>query len=143
MTHGLRMILVLALLSLPAMGNDGMSEGPYKAYLPGVDGVTQPKRQKYVAPAYPKAHKASQVETRVILLIIVQANGSVSQDVDSLKCEFRTGSEAKYTVASKNECAQFDAAAREAVRQWRYEPATKDGKPVDAYQTVAVTLAPS
>ena len=32
----------------------------------------------------------------------------------------------------------FEAAALEAVHNWRYEPATRDGRPVDVFITVRV-----
>jgi len=32
----------------------------------------------------------------------------------------------------------FGRAAIEAVRQWRYRPATRDGEPIDVYFTIIV-----
>ena len=142
MAHGFRTLIALVLISFPAIGNDGMPEGATKALMPGVNGVTQPKRQRYVAPEYPKAHLATRVEARVIVQVIVQADGTVSRDVDSLKCEFRTGPDGEYTVVSKDKCKRFDSAAKDAVRLWRFKPATKNGNAVDVFYIIALRLEP-
>jgi TonB family protein len=67
--------------------------------------------------------RAARAEARVVLQVIVRADGTVDE-VTLLKCN-RPG-------------MGFEDAATNAVKQWRYEPAKSDGKPVDVYFTVTV-----
>ena len=47
---------------------------------------------------------------------------------------------AKWTPAATEGDARLAKAALEAVRQWRYEPILKDGKPVEFKATVTVNF---
>jgi TonB family protein len=61
----------------------------------------------------------------VLLQIIVLADGTVG-DAEVMRCvPHRLG---------------FENVALQAVRQWRYEPALRDGEPVDVYHTVLLEI---
>jgi protein TonB len=91
----------------------------------GVGGVTQPVRieSSYVRPVYPEIARTARLEGRVILQAVICRDGSVTE-VEVLSCN--------------QPSLGFEDAAVEAVKQWRYEPATADGDTVDVYFTIMV-----
>lgn len=95
-------------------------------YLAGVGTVTNPVLipESKIEPAYPEEARESGLEGFVILQALILTDGTVD-DIQVLK------------VSSDDEPFFIDS-AREAVRQWRYEPATKDGLAVPVYFTVFV-----
>ena len=72
--------------------------------------------ESYVLPIYPEAARKAGIEGEVILDVTVKADGSVG---------------AVSVKQGVPECPALDASAQEAVRKWTFEPATKDGKPVE------------
>jgi TonB family protein len=76
-----------------------------------------------VRPEFPAPARAAGIEAQVVLQAFVRADGSVGT-LEVLTCN-RPG-------------MGFEEAALEAVKQWRYEPATVDGKPVDVFFTITV-----
>lgn len=98
---------------------------------PGLEGeplrvggdVKAPQLTNRVEPSYPEAARKARMEGVVILEAIITASGSV-EDVKVLK--------------SMNPL--LDAAASRAVSQWRYRPATLNGRAVRVYLTVTVTF---
>jgi protein TonB len=74
-------------------------------------------------PDYPEAARRIHLEGMVILEAIISADGAV-EDIR--------------VVHSANPL--LDAAAEKAVRQWRYRPATLNGRAVSVYLTVTVTF---
>ena len=74
-------------------------------------------------PEYPEAARRIHLEGLVILEAIISADGAVG--------DIRV-------VHSANPL--LDAAAEKAVRQWRYRPATLNGRAVSVYLTVTVTF---
>jgi len=96
--------------------------GPLMA---GVGDVTNPVRieETYVQPEYPELARRARLEANVILQAIVYKDGTVG-DITVLKCN-------RPNVG-------FEDAAINAVAQWRYQPATQGGKPVDVYFTIVV-----
>ncbi|MFQ5718278.1 MAG: energy transducer TonB [Acidobacteriota bacterium] len=75
----------------------------------GVDGITNPERVTSVIPVYPKSARQAGLAGKVFLEVVIGVDGSVSHVV----------------VLSMTEEAEWLAgAAVEAVRQWRYRPAT-------------------
>jgi len=92
-----------------------------------VDGhrVTSPERieESAVKPVYPEIARLARAEGRVIVQAVILKDGTVA-DVQVLSCT-RPGME-------------FEEAAIEAVKQWRYMPAMQGGRPVDVYFTVVV-----
>ncbi|HEX9148967.1 MAG TPA: TonB family protein [Thermoanaerobaculia bacterium] len=98
---------------------------------PGLEGeplrvggdVKAPQLVNRVEPSYPEAARKARMEGVVILEAIITASGNV-EDVKVLK--------------SVNPL--LDAAATRAVSQWRYRPATLNGRAVRVYLTVTVTF---
>jgi periplasmic protein TonB len=85
--------------------------------------VKAPVLLQKIEPTYPEAARKARMEGVVILEAIITADGSV-QDVKVLK--------------SVNPL--LDASAARAVGQWRYKPATLNGRAVRVYLTVTVTF---
>ncbi len=94
--------------------------------IPGIGGVSEPERTSMVEPDYPELARRARIEGKVILRAIIRKDGSVS-DIEVLK----------EPAANLG----FAAAAKNAVKQWRYRPATQNGRPVDVYFTVVVNFS--
>lgn len=86
---------------------------------------SHPKLLHRVSPEYPASEKASRVEGIVIALLRVETDGRVSD----ARIERGLG-------------RAFDAAALEAVRQWRFEPARHGGSAVAADYRVTIRFVP-
>jgi protein TonB len=84
-----------------------------------------PKAVERSQPTYPPRARAEGVEGSVTVSLLVAADGSVEQ--------------AK--VVRAEPAGVFDAAALEAVRAWRFEPATYSGKPVKVWARQVVRFA--
>jgi TonB family protein len=111
---------------------------PMSGYPPHVTAVTPsdvlkvggpikaPKKLVNVPPRYPDDALQAKVQGEVVLDIVIDANG-VPTDVQVAKS-----------------VPMLDAAAIEAVKQWRYEPTLMNGAPVPIAMTVTVgfTLEP-
>jgi TonB family protein len=106
----------------------GVPEPPPQTDSPliaGVGDVTNPVliEDSKVPPEYPEIARVARLEGNVILQAIIHRDGTVG-NIEILRCNRpRMG---------------FEEAAEAAVRQWRYEPATQNGRPVDVYFTVFV-----
>ena len=85
--------------------------------------VKAPVLTNRVEPNYPEAARKARMEGVVILEAIITASGAV-EEVKVLK--------------SVNPL--LDASAVRAVQQWRYRPATLNGRAVRVYLTVTVTF---
>ncbi len=92
--------------------------------LSGTGDVTAPRIASRVEPVYPEQARKNGVEGKVILQAVIDDDGSVS-DVEVLNSTDPV----------------FDDAAVDAVRQWRWEPATSDGRPVTVYFTIVVQFS--
>jgi TonB family protein len=84
--------------------------------------IKEPRKIKDVRPAYPDIAKQARVQGVVILECIVGADGRVVE------------------VKVLRGIPLLDAAALEAVSQWRYEPTYVDGKAVPVIMTVTVSF---
>jgi TonB family protein len=93
---------------------------------------TLPKLTMRTAPKYPKDASRYGVEGGVLLLAVVRQDGSVGRV--SVVTSSATRHESLYRP-------QLEQAALEAVRQWQYEPARRDGKPVDFPITINIGFA--
>lgn len=91
----------------------------------GFAGVSYPTliRSTKVLPGYPFRARKLGATGRVILEAIIRRDGAVGA--------------ARVLRAPAHDLG-FEQAALDAVLQWHYEPAMKDGKPVDIYFTVVV-----
>ncbi len=78
-----------------------------------------------VAPVYPPAALAARFEGAVILAAVVREDGTVGevQVLDSLRPKLG-----------------FEQAAIDAMKQWRFEPARKNGDPVDSVAAYQLTF---
>lgn len=76
-------------------------------------------------PAYPATAIASGEEGKVILKVLVAVDGSAKQ----------------LEVAAATPPGAFDDAAIAAVRNWKFNPATRDGKPVEAWVQVPICFS--
>jgi protein TonB len=87
-----------------------------------VGGEVQPPRLlDRVAPHYPDSARKEKVTGQVIIQAVIEKDGSVAR---------------AFVVRPVH--PDLDAAALEAVRQWQYEPARQNGKPVAVYMTITV-----
>jgi len=77
---------------------------------------TPPRLVHSTRPAYPEIARRAGVEGTVTLYVVIGTDGKVEEV------------EAAYSTPNKI----FSEAAEQAIKQWRYEPAKVDGKPVRA-----------
>ena len=94
--------------------------GVYSAVPPG---GTQPEEVARVIPRYPALARASNVGGAVVIRGVVRKDGSID-NVEIIK-------DLPYGLGE---------AAKEAVEQWRFRPATYRGEPIDVYYTVTVNF---
>ncbi len=92
-------------------------------YRVGQGGVTMPKVVYNPQPSYTDHARREHISGVVILSCIVSPDGSV-RDVKMVR-----GVE-----------PSLDESAMNAVKQWRFEPATKDGKPVAVFTNIEVSF---
>lgn len=76
----------------------------------------------FTPPRYPAAALETKTSGKVVLRVLVSADGSVKDVV----------------VDESVPAGVFDAASIEAARKWRFNPAIKDGQPVDGWVRVPV-----
>jgi periplasmic protein TonB len=113
---------------VPGSTGDGDNEqfgpgpGVETIFHPGGD-VKPPMLIERVEPQYPEIERKIHKEGIVILEAIITSDGAV----DEVKI-------------LKSADAILDEAAKRAVMQWRYRPATLNGRAVRVYLTVTVTF---
>jgi TonB family protein len=83
-----------------------------------------PQRISAVAPVFPTLAKRLNLTGHVTLAIVVLPDGTVADE--------------PRVVSAVPAGRGFERAAADAVRQWRFQPATRDGQPVAANLTVGV-----
>jgi TonB family protein len=84
--------------------------------------IKEPKKIKHVAPVYPDDARAAGVQGVVILEVLIDENGDVS-DAKVLRS-----------------VPMLDQAAVDAVRQWRFTPTLLNNVPVTVVMTVTVNF---
>ncbi len=96
--------------------------------LAGVGGVSNPIpiEEYHIQPEYPELARQARLEGNVLMQVVIEKDGTVS--------------EPKILRVDKPNLG-FEAAAQEAVLQWRYEPAKQNGKPVAVFLTVNVQFS--
>lgn len=87
-----------------------------------VDAFIDPRYQSLLQPPYPPEEQRAGNSGRVVLRVLVGADGRVKQ-VE------------KVSAASD---AFFAAAQRQALGKWRFKPATKDGVPIEQWKTMSL-----
>ena len=85
--------------------------------------VTAPKVVKRVEPQYPEDYRKARISGIVIVEAMISEQGAV-ENVRLLK----------------SRAPELDAAAMDAVKQWTFEPATSDGKPVPVIFNLTVNF---
>jgi TonB family protein len=85
--------------------------------------IAEPKRIKYVDPVYPPEAQRAKLQGYVILEAVIGTDGTV-RDVKVIKST-----------------ALLDQAALDAVKQWRYEPSTVNGTPVQVTMSMTVIFS--
>jgi len=90
------------------------------------DDLSQPMATRKVDPAYPLQLMRENVHGTVIVYAVIHADGSVG-DVRVLR----------------GVDERLDRFATEAVSQWKFEPATKKGAPVDVEATFQIPFRPA
>jgi len=98
----------------------GEGDGP----IPVLPDVDPPKLIRKVTPEYPPVARAAKISGTVIVQATISTTGDV---VDAS------------IVASRSEL--LNDAAIDAVRQWKYRPARRNGEPVAVYFTVRVEFS--
>lgn len=83
--------------------------------------VTQPRLIHPVDPRYPEKVRKEKVTGQVVIQATIEKDGTVAR-----------------ASVVRPVHPDLDAAALEAVRQWRYEPAMQNGRPVAVYMTLTV-----
>ena len=101
-------------------GQIGLGRGAQTTLRPGGD-VRPPLLIERVEPAYPEIERKLRKEGIVILEAIITSAGTVDE-----------------VRVLKSADAILDEAAKQAVMQWRYRPATLNGRAVRVYLTVTV-----
>jgi periplasmic protein TonB len=85
--------------------------------------VSSPVLIRRVEPEYPPVAIRSRLQGIVILEAVITKSGDVEQ-IKTLRADY----------------PYFEKAAKDAVRQWKYKPATVEGRPVTVYFNVTVTF---
>lgn len=125
-----------ATLNMPNLNSGGGSwvirfaelkhqSGPRDSNSPPAD-LSEPMPTRKVDPAYPTQLMRENVSGTVILYAVIYADGSVG-DVRVLR----------------GVDERLDRFASEALAQWKFDPATKNGQPVDVEATFKIPFRPS
>ncbi|MEO0454296.1 MAG: energy transducer TonB [Verrucomicrobiota bacterium] len=87
---------------------------------------SQPKPIFQTPPRYPNELRKEKKKGQVYLVFVVNKNGRVENP-----------------SAKRATHPAFEKAAIDAVKQWKFEPATRDGKAVAAKMSIPITFSPS
>jgi hypothetical protein len=111
------------------------------------DSVTapgEPKLVHQVRPAYPPDAKKEKVQGLFQIDVVIGKDGAIKEARVVVSAPTAERLEAlepkKGTPAAQEGDARLAAAALDAVKQWRYAPILKDGKPVEFKATVTVNF---
>jgi TonB family protein len=88
-------------------------------------GIHPPEVVRQVSPIYPEEMAKAGKACKVVLSVLIDEKGDVSA-----------------ARIVKSDDPGFEKSAEEAVRQWKFEPATLKGKPVRAEWTVSIRFIP-
>lgn len=118
---GTTLAFVLVVSSMLLTGaDDGGRTAPGTEPLLVAGDVMPPRLLEKVPPEYPPEARAAGIEGKVVLEAVIGKDGTV-RDIKVLRS-----------------IPQLDGAALRALRQWRYDPATLHGEPVDVFFTVII-----
>jgi TonB family protein len=122
--RGIALLLGLLLTGTGAATTGAATDSPM---VPGKDGVTVPQKIRDDLPDYPMGASRLRTEGSVRLRFVVREDGKVDE---------------VEVIDSSNPGNGFEEAARKAIRNWRYAPAMRDGKPVDVFMEISVEFSP-
>ncbi len=105
---------------LPGCGSPIVNEGFRRV---GIDGVTPPKPIRTPDPGYTEVARRARVQGMVVLWVVICEDGRVG----SVRVQKSLGD-------------GLDQKAIEAVRQWKFEPARKNGAPVAVQVNIEVNF---
>ena len=98
----------------------GLPGAPMRA---GLQGIREPRRLKYVRPAYTESARRKRTQGAVVLDVVIERDGSVG----AVKVLMPLGE-------------GLTESAIEAVRQWRYESTERDGQPIPVIMLVTINF---
>jgi TonB family protein len=107
----------------PAAARERIERAEKIEVLSAAPGVEPPTRIRKVDPEFPEGAKKERRSGRILLQAVIDAEGFPR---------------AVQVLRVPPGCEDMASAAVEAVRQWRYEPATSNGRPVPVYFTIQV-----
>jgi protein TonB len=81
-----------------------------------------PRFAAVLQPPYPSAMARQEIEGRVVIRVLIGTDGRVKA----------------VEPVSATDPAFHEATAAQALKRWRFKPATKDGVPVESWRTMAV-----
>lgn len=136
---------VWAASALPLQASKAAAPSPAKVSLKDeVTGPAEPKLVHKVAPAYPAEAKAEKVQGVFTIEAVIGKDGAIqtAKVIASAPTSERLTQIAatKGTPAVLEGDSRLAEAALAAVRQWRYEPVVKEGKPVEAKVTITINF---
>jgi TonB family protein len=85
---------------------------------------TSPALKERVKPSWPSRAKAEMVSGRAIIQAVIEADGTVGETC---------------VVYADPQERGFETAGVDAITQWVYEPARRDGQPQSVFMTIAMT----
>lgn len=100
------------------------AERPEPSFAVGQEEIVAPKKIRVVQPTFPPEARADRVQGAVILRALVQRDGRVHPEIDVLQ--------------SPDD--RLSKAAIGAVRQWLYEPASREGEGIDVYYNLRINF---
>jgi protein TonB len=123
--HSVPLAIALALIPSAAalFAQDAPQNSSDKVYAGQGRGMTVPKVVYQPAPEYADRPRKKKIQGTVTLSIIVTAEGKVR--------------DAKVTTSLDKD---LDQKALECVGKWKFDPATKDGQPVDMHIVVQMNF---
>lgn len=107
-----------------AFGAAGYAQEPSRVYSLG-EGVISPVMVREVKPQYTSEARKARIQGTVTLEVVVVEDGTV----DKVK-----------VTQSLDDKYGLDEQAVKAVKQWRFKPGTKDGKPVPVRVSIEMTF---
>lgn len=126
-------------------GNEEVRQRDAEPYFGGIGDVTNPvlSPDSRTPPIYPKRARHEGVTGRSILQIVVRKDGTVGELLVLVtQLVFKDGSHKTIEQPhGGDEDFGLGDASVQAVKSWRYRPATLDGHPVAVYFTVVVDFA--
>lgn len=134
--------LALTASALPLQAKPAPGAGAAQAA--DAEPTSMPKLIHRVNPVYPPDAKTEGVQGIFLLDLVIGEDGTIQDAAVAVSAptfeRLEAIRSAKGTKAALEGDARLAAAALEAVRQWRYEPVVKGGKPVEVKATVTVNF---